>query len=109
MAASPPSSDEERLKAALWHSVGKIVDAIAVEQSPRVNAAPTFIAGMAEMLSTRITAISADLETFSRHAGRSVINESDAMLLARHHDGLKSVLRDKKNEGTKERKVVKDV
>lgn len=93
--ATQPNSDEERLKAALWHSVGKIVDAIAVEQSPSVNAAPTFIAGMTEMLAARIATISADLETFSRHAGRSVINEEDAMLLARHNDGLKSVLRHK--------------
>ncbi|KAM3415358.1 hypothetical protein BST61_g8887 [Cercospora zeina] len=100
MAASPPG-DEERLKAALWHSVGKIVDAIAVEQSPSVNAAPTFIAGLTEMLSARITTISADLETFSRHAGRSVINESDAMLLARHNDGLKTVLR---HQAEKERR-----
>jgi hypothetical protein len=37
-------SDEERLKAALWHSVGKIVDGVAIDQ--HINASPAFIGGL---------------------------------------------------------------
>lgn len=94
--------DDERLKAALWHSIGKTIDAIAVEQN--INASPTFIAGVTEMASAKINTIAADLEAFARHADRSIINERDALLLARHNDSLKDVLQAKAEELRKREK-----
>ncbi|KAI5370833.1 Putative histone-fold [Septoria linicola] len=86
-------NDEDRLKAALWHSIGKTIDAVAVDQ--HINAAPTFIAGVTEMVSARISTIAADLEAFARHAERTTINANDAVLLARHNDTLRDVLQQK--------------
>ncbi|KAH3005529.1 hypothetical protein KXV73_009898, partial [Aspergillus fumigatus] len=37
--------------------------------------------------------VSQDLEFFAKHAGRSTINVSDVMLLARRNEGLESILR----------------
>lgn len=85
--------DDERLKAALWHSIGKTIDAVAVEQN--INASHQFIAGVTEMASARINTIAADLEAFARHSNRSIVDERDAMLLARHNDSLKDVLQQK--------------
>lgn len=94
--------DDERLKAALWHSIGKTIDAIAIEQN--INASPTFIAGVTEMASAKINTIAADLEAFARHADRSIVNERDALLLARHNDSLKDVLQAKAEELRKREK-----
>lgn len=96
--------DDERLKAALWHSIGKTIDAVAVEQN--INASPTFIAGVTEMVSARINTIAADLEAFARHSDRSVINERDALLLARHNESLKDLLQQKAEALRKQDKTI---
>lgn len=44
--------------------------------------------------------VSHDLEAFAKHAGRSTINRSDVLLLARRNEGLEDVLK-------QEAKVVK--
>ena len=37
--------------------------------------------------------VSHDLEAFAKHAGRSTINTSDVLLLARKNEGLQDVLK----------------
>ncbi|KAL1976109.1 hypothetical protein VTN31DRAFT_2391 [Thermomyces dupontii] len=81
---------EERLKSALWLAIGKIVDEETLELG--VNATPQFIGALTEMVWAQIETVSQDLESFARHAGRSTINVSDVMLLARRNEGLQSIL-----------------
>lgn len=88
-----PATHDERLKAALWHAVGRIVDTVAVDSS--INASPTFIGGLTEMLAAKISTAATDIEAFAKHAGRSTVSSKDVVLLARHNDGLQEVLREK--------------
>ncbi|KXT03928.1 hypothetical protein AC578_9230 [Pseudocercospora eumusae] len=90
-----PDSDEaaagdERLKAALWYSLGKTVDAISIDSN--INAAPTFIGGLTEMVAAKIALASTDMEAFAKHAGRSTVNSKDVILLARHNEALQEIL-----------------
>ncbi|EAW16321.1 CENP-S family protein [Aspergillus fischeri NRRL 181] len=82
---------EERLKSALWLSIGKIVDEETIKLG--VNATPQFIGALTEMVWAQIETVSQDLEFFAKHAGRSTINVTDVMLLARRNEGLESILR----------------
>ncbi|EPS33041.1 hypothetical protein PDE_08002 [Penicillium oxalicum 114-2] len=82
---------EERLKSALWLSIGKIVDEETMKLG--VNATPQFIGALTEMVWSQIETVGQDLESFAKHAGRSTINVSDVMLLARRNEGLESILR----------------
>ncbi|GAT28710.1 apoptosis-inducing TAF9-like domain 1 family protein [Aspergillus luchuensis] len=75
---------EERLKSALWLSVGKIVDEETIKLG--VNATPQFIGALTEM-------VWAQIGRFNVHAGRSTVNVADVMLLARRNEGLESILR----------------
>lgn len=87
------AATEERLKAALWYSVGKAVDAVSLDQN--VNATPQYIGGLMELIHAKIATAATDLEAFAKHAGRSTINSSDVLLLARNNDALQSLLQDK--------------
>ncbi|KAK6439458.1 MHF histone-fold complex component [Oleoguttula sp. CCFEE 5521] len=87
---------EERLKAALWYSVGQTIDA-----HTDINATAHFIGSLSEMLYAQIENVSQDLETFAKHAGRTTINSKDVLLLARRNEGLEEVLK-------QEAKAVKD-
>ncbi|KAL8827874.1 MAG: hypothetical protein Q9191_002922 [Dirinaria sp. TL-2023a] len=82
---------EERLKAALWFSIGKIVDEETLKLG--VNATPQFIGALTEMVWAQIENVSQDLESFSKHAGRSTISVDDVMLLCRRNEGLEAILR----------------
>ncbi|KAK5791788.1 hypothetical protein VI817_007097 [Penicillium citrinum] len=82
---------EERLKSALWLSIGKIVDEETIKLG--VNATPQFIGALTEMVWAQIETVSQDLESFAKHAGRSTVNVSDVMLLARRNEGLESILK----------------
>ncbi|KAL5338321.1 kinetochore component CENP-S-domain-containing protein [Aspergillus crustosus] len=82
---------EERLKSALWLSIGKIVDEETIKLG--VNATPQFIGALTELVWAQIETASQDLESFAKHAGRSTVNVSDVMMLARRNEGLESILR----------------
>jgi len=82
----------EQLKAALWFSVGKIVD----EETERlsITATPQFIGALTEMVWTQIENVAVDLENFSRHAGRTTINTDDVLLVTRRNDALNEIMQD---------------
>jgi centromere protein S len=100
----------QRLKSALWYSVGQIIDHDTLTSN--TNATPQFIVALMEMAWVQIgmlpTSLSLfptqylirdaensakDLEAFAKHAGRTQINTDDVLLLARRNDGLESLLR----------------
>jgi centromere protein S len=80
----------EKLKAALWYSIGEMVDTLALEQD--FNATPHFIGGLAELVWAQIETVAEDLEGFAKHADRQVISTKDVVLLGRHNEGLKGIL-----------------
>ncbi|KAK1761024.1 kinetochore component CENP-S-domain-containing protein [Echria macrotheca] len=83
---------KERLKAALWYSIGQIVDAESLRRNR--NATPQFIAALTEMVWVQIENVAIDLETFSRHAGRTTVTTDDVLLLARRNTDLHAMIKD---------------
>ncbi|GAB7344573.1 hypothetical protein MBLNU457_3071t1 [Dothideomycetes sp. NU457] len=82
----------ERLKSALWYAIGNTIDAISLEQN--INATPQFIGALTELVWAQIENVSLDLEAFTKHAGRNVVDTKDVMLLARRNEGLAQLLKD---------------
>ncbi|KAH0603655.1 uncharacterized protein H6S33_007314 [Morchella sextelata] len=81
----------DRLKSALWFTIGKIVDTECV--ALHVNATPQFIAALTELVWAQLENVGRDLESFAKHAGRTTVNTDDVLLLARRNDGLEELLR----------------
>ncbi|KAK4506889.1 hypothetical protein PRZ48_000622 [Zasmidium cellare] len=96
------NANEERLKAALWHSIGKTVDAVVLENN--INATPQFIGSLTELVHAKITTAATDLEAFAKHADRSTINSKDVLLLARNNEGLEDILKEKAEAVRKSKK-----
>ncbi|KAL2119314.1 hypothetical protein VTJ04DRAFT_6274 [Mycothermus thermophilus] len=82
----------ERLKSALWYSIGKIVDQESIQRSR--NATPQFIAALTDLVWHQIETIATDLESFSQHAGRTTITTDDVLLLARRNQDLYALIKD---------------
>ncbi|KAI9690891.1 MAG: hypothetical protein M1822_008511 [Bathelium mastoideum] len=82
---------EERLKSALWYSIGRIVDEDSLRLN--VNATPQFIGALMEMTWAQVENVAKDLECFAKHGNRSSINVADVLLLARRNEGLETILR----------------
>ncbi|KAG9185251.1 hypothetical protein G6011_07795 [Alternaria panax] len=81
---------EERLKSALWYSIGQFVDDRTLESD--LNATPQFIGALTELVYTQIANTARDLEVFSKHAGRNTINPDDVLLLGRRNEQLQGLL-----------------
>ncbi|TDZ19443.1 Centromere protein S [Colletotrichum sidae] len=86
MAESANEEQRERLKAALWFAVGKMVDEESIKQN--CNATPQFIGALTEMVWSQIESTAMDLENFSRHARRTTVQTEDVLLLARKNPDL---------------------
>jgi len=82
----------ERLKAALWFSIGKMVDQESLQRNR--NATPQFIGALTDMVWHQIENVATDLESFSQHAGRTTVTTDDVLLLARRNQDLYSVIKD---------------
>ncbi|KAK4178369.1 kinetochore component CENP-S-domain-containing protein [Triangularia setosa] len=82
----------ERLKAALWFSIGKIVDEESIKRNR--NATPQFIGALADLVWSQIENVAIDLESFSRHANRTTVTTADVLLLARRNQDLHSIIKD---------------
>ncbi|KAI9718647.1 MAG: hypothetical protein M1828_006655 [Chrysothrix sp. TS-e1954] len=97
--SNTPTTD--KLKAALWLSVGRLVDAACASQELQKtsNATPQFIAALTQMVWAQIEGcVAGDLEAFARHAGRTIITGEDVLLLARRHEGLRLMLKSAQDE-----------
>ncbi|KAG7288885.1 hypothetical protein NEMBOFW57_005245 [Staphylotrichum longicolle] len=79
MADAQDDEVRERLKAALWFSIGKMVDQESLQRNR--NATPQFIGALTDM-------------SFSQHAGRTTVTTDDVLLLARRNQDLYSVIKD---------------
>ncbi|KAK0739626.1 kinetochore component CENP-S-domain-containing protein [Apiosordaria backusii] len=83
---------QERLKAALWFSIGKIVDEESIRRNR--NATPQFIGALADLVWNQIENVAIDLESFSRHANRTTVTTDDVLLLARRNQDLHAIIKD---------------
>ncbi|KAB5563327.1 kinetochore component CENP-S-domain-containing protein [Coniochaeta sp. 2T2.1] len=92
MADDAEDDNRERLKASLWYAIGKIVDEESIKRNR--NATPQFIGSLTELVMTQIESVAIDLESFSRHAGRTTINTDDVLLMTRRNDDLQDMIRD---------------
>ncbi len=86
------ATKEEKLKAALWYSIGQMIDSAALTQD--LNATPHFIGGLSELVWVQVENAAQDLEAFAKHADRKTINTKDVVLLGRRNEGLKELLQD---------------
>jgi histone H3/H4 len=94
--ASDDAVNDERLRSALWYSVGKIVDEVTLAQG--FNASPHFIGGLSELVAAKISAVAMDLEAFAKHDGRTTVGSKDVLLLARNNEALHAALQKKADE-----------
>ncbi|KXJ92677.1 kinetochore component CENP-S-domain-containing protein [Microdochium bolleyi] len=105
MAGDAQEDVRERLKAALWFAIGKMVDEEMLKRNRNVT--PQFIGALTEMVWAQIENVAIDLESFSRHAGRSTITTDDVLLLTRRnqdlHDIVKNFVDEKKAAKTQTR------
>lgn len=92
MAGDAEEDVRERLKAALWFAVGKMVDEEMLKRNRNVT--PQFIGALTEMAWAQIENVAIDLENFSRHAGRSTITTDDVLLLTRRNQDLHDIIKD---------------
>ncbi|KAH8167537.1 hypothetical protein CIB48_g710 [Xylaria polymorpha] len=94
MADNSDEDVQERLKAALWFAVGKMVDEETLRRNRNVT--PQYIGALTEMVWSQIAIRERRirLESFSRHAGRSTITTDDVLLLARRNGDLHSIIKD---------------
>ncbi|CAK7207680.1 MHF histone-fold complex component [Sporothrix eucalyptigena] len=90
------NQDEQELKSALWSAVSDLVDQESIKQNR--NATPQFIGALVDMVWTQIESVAVDLESFSRHAGRSTITTDDVLLLARRNEDLHDILKEQVDE-----------
>ncbi|KAK0115762.1 hypothetical protein ONS95_012815 [Cadophora gregata] len=58
------------------------------------TATPQFIGAMTEMVWAQLENTAIDLESFSRHAGRTTITTEDVLLMTRKNEALQGILRD---------------
>jgi histone H3/H4 len=94
--ASDDAVNDDRLKSALWYSIGKIVDEVTLAQG--LNASPHFIGGLSELVAAKINAVATDLEAFAQHDGRTIVSSKDVLLLARNNEALRAALQEKADE-----------
>ncbi|KAK1770319.1 kinetochore component CENP-S-domain-containing protein [Phialemonium atrogriseum] len=92
MAEGSDEEVRERLKAALWFAVGKMVDEESLRRNR--NATPQFIGALTEMVWAQIENVALDLESFSHHAGRTTVTTDDVLLLARRNQDLFGIIKE---------------
>ncbi|KAJ5256822.1 apoptosis-inducing TAF9-like domain 1 family protein [Penicillium angulare] len=84
-------NEVERLKTALCDSIVKIVQEETLKLE--ATATPQFVNALLEVAWSHLETTIADVEAFSRHAGRSTITPADVLMLCRRNEGLNQTLR----------------
>ncbi|EDO47308.1 predicted protein [Nematostella vectensis] len=77
---------QQRLKAALHYTVGKICEETGAEAG--LTFSRQFVAALTETSYRQCESFAVDLELFAKHAKRSTINNEDVKLLARKSPSL---------------------
>ncbi|KAK9383903.1 kinetochore component CENP-S-domain-containing protein [Kockiozyma suomiensis] len=80
----------DRMKSAVWYTVGKIVDEACATLG--VDATPQYITALTELVYAQAVTLSSDVESFAWHAKRKTVNTDDVLMLCRRNEGLKDVL-----------------
>ncbi|XP_065830429.1 centromere protein S-like [Oscarella lobularis] len=81
----------QRLKAATHYTVGKLCEDLASEWEDETSYrfSPQFVAALAETTFRQAQVVALDLESFSKHAKRTIINADDVEMCARRNDSLR--------------------
>lgn len=79
------------LKSSVYLSVAKMVEQSTKEMN--VSASPSFVASLIELVYNQIILLGEDLEAFSTHAGRDVVNTSDLYMATRRNEALTNALK----------------
>ncbi|KAK9457227.1 kinetochore component CENP-S-domain-containing protein [Dipodascopsis uninucleata] len=90
MTAQVDKDLKERLKSAIWFTVGKIVDEEC--ELLGVNATPQYIAALTELVYSQAVTLATDMESFAHHAKRKVIQPDDVLMMCRRNEGLRDVI-----------------
>ncbi|KAK9465704.1 kinetochore component CENP-S-domain-containing protein [Lipomyces arxii] len=89
-----PVSDDpqlrERLKSAIWYTVGKIVDEECLHLDD--NATPQYIAALTELVYSQAILLAKDVESFAHHAKRKTVATDDVIMVCRRNEGLKEIM-----------------
>ncbi|XP_025083549.1 centromere protein S-like [Pomacea canaliculata] len=98
-------SNQQRLKAAMHYTTLKICQ--ATEKKYDLHVTPQAVAAIAETLWRQAESFAVDLESFARHARRSVISPDDIKLLLRRNPQLLKHIQDVHAEQTSGREETK--
>lgn len=108
------AEEGNQLKASLHYAVAKICEAEA--SNKQIECSKAFIACLTETVFEKMEIFAIDLEAFSRHCKRTVVNMEDVKLLTRHNADLKekteeccSLLEIKKTKTKKKKSDCSDI
>lgn len=95
--------DEQKLKSAIWYTIGQIAEEI--EEEKDISISKKFIAILAETTYKHSANIAQDVEAFAKHAKRSTIQTDDVKLYVRkvkplynHLEQMEQSLLEEKND-----------
>eukprot|EP00118_Oscarella_pearsei_P006062 m.27692 g.27692 ORF g.27692 m.27692 type:complete len:124 (+) comp30278_c0_seq1:81-452(+) len=81
---------KQRLKAAIHYTVGKICEQLASnwDEEMTFHFTPQFVATLAEATFRQCETLALDLESFAKHAKRTVVKMDDVKICARRNGSL---------------------
>ncbi|KAJ9054162.1 MHF histone-fold complex component [Entomophthora muscae] len=87
---SLPPTLEDKLRASIWYTVGKICE----EEEDTLNATITqqFRTMLAELIYRHAETMASDIEAFAKHGRRSTANAEDIKLCARRNDSIFDIM-----------------
>ncbi|KAM3589738.1 Phosphomannomutase 1 [Umbelopsis sp. WA50703] len=95
--SNPDNQDQQqRLKSAVWYTVGRIAEVEA--ENTGKTASAQFIASLADVVYKQMETLALDVEMFARHGKRSTISMEDVKLCARRNDGLYALISEEAKE-----------
>ncbi|GAB5590912.1 Centromere protein S [Umbelopsis nana] len=112
MSDADNQDQQQRLKSAVWYTVGRIAEAEGIVVLPHSEslgsentgktASPQFIASLADVVYKQMETLAMDVEMFARHAKRSTVSMDDVkvgvVLCARRNDGLYALISEEAKE-----------
>lgn len=96
---------QQRLKAAVHYTVGRLCEGVGAEQ--RAGFSRQTVAAVAEAAFRQCDVFAKDLEAFARHAKRATVTSEDVKLLARRSTALSNFIQRKSEELNQEQRELK--